>query len=132
MKKNPDGKVTTKQYIKSHKYPDGTVRQELETITFDEETGEVLNAHTEYHAADGKWRYKFEWNDLRALITLLNVVLVMIYGLSIAWFGLAVAIIGCIKDLTEIPDGKFRFSSLIMHLSSVALNVYFLVLCFMG
>lgn len=132
MKKKPDGKISTRQYITSRKYPDGTVRQELETITFDEETGKVLNAHTEYHTADGKWHYKFEWNDLRALITLLNVVLVMRYGLSIAWFGLAVAVIGCVKDLTEIPDGKFRFSSLIMHLSSVALNVYFLVLHFLG
>lgn len=116
MKKKPDGKYITKS----------------QTYTYDAETGEVIDLVDTYATADGKWHYKFEWNDLRALITLLNVVLVMIYGLSIAWFGLAVALIGCIKDLTEIPDGKFRFSSLIMHLSSVALNVYFLVLCFIG
>lgn len=129
--KNPDGKITTKYYITTRENPDGTLRHEYKTITYNEETGEIIETQTEQNAADGKWHYKFEWNDLRALITLLNVVLVMIYGLSIAWFGLAVALIGCIKDLTEIPDGKFRFSSLIMHLSSVALNVYFLVLCFM-
>ena len=43
--------------------------------------------------------YRFEWNDLRAFITVINVVLIMVYGLSIAWFGLAVAAIGVIKDL---------------------------------
>lgn len=138
MKKKPDGKLKVTRLVNEHQNPDGSWSWELKHITFDAETGEVLHSHTEYQtsdgkaAADGKWHYKFEWNDLRALITLLNVVLVMIYGLSIAWFGLVVALIGCIKDLTEIPDGKFRFSSLIMHLSSVALNVYFLVLCFIG
>ncbi len=75
---------------------------------------------------DGK-KYQFEWNDIRAVITLINVILIMIYGLSIAWFGLAVAGFGILKDLTEIPGGKFRYSSLIMHLSNVALNVFFLV-----
>ena len=44
--------------------------------------------------------YKFEWNDLRCFITVVNVILIMIYGLSISWFGLAVATIGVIKDLT--------------------------------
>ena len=72
-------------------------------------------------------RYKFEWNDIRAVITLVNVILIMIYGLSISWFGLAVAGLGIIKDLTEIPDGKFRYSSLVMHLTNVALNVFFLI-----
>ena len=44
--------------------------------------------------------YKFEWNDLRCFITVLNVILIMAFGLSISWFGLAVALIGIIKDLT--------------------------------
>ena len=73
-------------------------------------------------------KYKFEWNDLRAFITVVNVVLIMIYGLSIAWFGLAVAVIGIIKDLTT--DRKIN--GLIMHLASVALNVYFLVMLYAG
>lgn len=68
--------------------------------------------------------YKFEWNDLRCFITILNVVLVMMYGLSISWFGLAIAFIGVIKDLTT--DRKIN--GLLMHLSSVALNVYFLLI----
>ena len=67
--------------------------------------------------------YKFEWNDLRAFITVLNVVLIMIYGLSIAWIGLAVAVVGIVKDLCI--DRKIN--GLIMHLANVVLNVFFLV-----
>lgn len=67
--------------------------------------------------------YKFEWNDLRCFITVVNVILIMMYGLSIAWFGLAVAIVGVIKDLTT----DRRINGLLMHLANVALNVYFLL-----
>ena len=66
--------------------------------------------------------YKFEWNDLRSFITVLNVILIMKYGLSIAWFGLAVAAIGVVKDLTT----DRRINGLLMHISSVVLNGYFL------
>ena len=71
--------------------------------------------------------YKFEWNDLRAFITVVNVILIMTYGLSISWFGLAVAIIGVIKDLTK----DRRINGLMMHLANVALNVYFLCLLYL-
>ena len=67
--------------------------------------------------------YKFEWNDLRCFITVVNVVLIMIYGLSISWFGLAVASIGVVKDLTT--DRKVN--GLLMHLANMGLNVYFLL-----
>lgn len=79
-----------------------------------------------YFGLDNK--YKFEWNDLRAFITVVNVILIMVYGLSIAWFGLAVAIIGVIKDLAV----DHRINGLVMHLASVALNIYFLALLYMG
>ena len=72
--------------------------------------------------------YRFEYNDLRALITVINVVLIMIFGLSIAWFGLAVALIGVIKDLKV----DRHINGLVMHLASVALNVYFLILLYWG
>lgn len=68
--------------------------------------------------------YKFEWNDLRCFITVINTILIMIYGFSIAWFGLAVAAIGIIKDLTT--DRKIN--GLIMHIANVVLNVYFLLI----
>lgn len=72
--------------------------------------------------------YRFEYNDLRALITVVNVILIMIYGLSIAWFGLAIAFIGVIKDLKV----DRHINGLVMHLSSVALNIYFLILLYCG
>ena len=68
--------------------------------------------------------YKFEWNDLRALITVINVLLIMRFGLSIAWFGLAVACIGLVKDLTIDK----RINGILMHGANVILNVYFLTL----
>ena len=71
--------------------------------------------------------YKFEWNDLRAVTTLVNVVLIMIYGLSISWFGLALAILGIIKDIT---DKDFRWNGFIMHLSNAILNIFFLAKLF--
>ena len=70
--------------------------------------------------------FRLEYNDLRALITVINVVLIMMFGLSIAWFGLAVALIGTIKDLKV----DRHINGLVMHLASVALNVYFLVLLY--
>lgn len=70
--------------------------------------------------------YRFEWNDLRAFVTVINVILIMVYGLSIAWFGLAVALIGIIKDLTI----DRHINGLVMHLASVALNIYFLLLLY--
>ena len=72
--------------------------------------------------------YKFEYNDLRAFITVINVILIMIFGLSIAWFGLAVALIGVIKDLKV----DRHINGLIMHLASVALNIYFIILLYRG
>lgn len=72
--------------------------------------------------------YKFEWNDLRAFITTVNVILIMIYGLSIAWFGLAVAVIGIVKDLTT----DRHINGLVMHLSNVVLNVFFLIMYYKG
>lgn len=72
--------------------------------------------------------YKFEYNDLRCAITVINVILIMIFGLSIAWFGLAVALVGVIKDLKV----DRHINGLVMHLSSVALNIYFLILLYWG
>ena len=68
--------------------------------------------------------YKFEWNDLRCFITVVNVVLIMIYGFSISWFGLAVAAVGIIKDLTT--DRKIN--GLLMHVANLILNIYFLLI----
>ena len=68
--------------------------------------------------------YKFEWNDLRCFVTVINVILIMIYGLSIAWFGLFVALFGIVRDLTT----DRHINGLIMHLANVVLNSYFLLI----
>ena len=69
-------------------------------------------------------RYAFEYNDLRAFITIINVILIMIYGLSIAWFGLAVACIGIVKDLAI----DRHINGLLMHIANAVLNIYFITL----
>lgn len=76
----------------------------------------------QFFGIEGK--YKFEWNDLRCFVTVINVMLIMIYGLSIAWFGLFIAVVGIIKGLTT--DRKIN--GLLMHFSSVVLNIYFLLI----
>ena len=68
--------------------------------------------------------YKFEWNDLRALFTVINVLLIMRFGLSIAWFGLAFAAVGLVKDLTIDK----RINGTVMHGANAILNIYFLTL----
>jgi len=70
--------------------------------------------------------YKFEWNDLRTLITVVNVILIMMYGLSIARFGLAIAIFGMIKELT----GNRHINCLVSYLANISLNIYFILLLY--
>jgi hypothetical protein len=72
--------------------------------------------------------YEFEWNDLRCLATVFNVILIMIFGLSIAWFGLFIALVGIVKDLTS----DRHINGLVMHLSGVVLNVFFLIMFYKG
>ena len=67
--------------------------------------------------------YNFEINDLRCFITLVNVALIILFGSSVAYFGLIVALLGVIKDLTI--DRKIN--GLVMHLTNVLLNIYILV-----
>lgn len=71
--------------------------------------------------------YKFEMNDLRAVIQIINVALIMIYGLSIAWFGLAIAAAGLIKDFTT----DRHINGIAMHTANIVLNLYFLNLLYM-
>lgn len=73
-------------------------------------------------------RFRFEWNDLRAFIQVLNVILIMIFGLSVSWFGLALAVFGVCKDLSQ----HRHINDVVMHLSGVALNIYFLTILYRG
>lgn len=67
-------------------------------------------------------KYQFEWNDLRALIQIVNVALLFIIGYSVAWFGLAVAVFGLIKDFTT----DRRINGMLMHTATIIMNLYFL------
>lgn len=70
--------------------------------------------------------YKLEWNDLRACIQLINVILIMIFGLSVSWFGLTIALFGVCKDLSQ----HRHINDLVLHLTGVMLNIHFLVLLY--
>lgn len=72
--------------------------------------------------------YKFEMNDLRAVIQVINVALIITYGLSVAWFGLALAVFGLIKDFTT----DRHINSIVMHLAGAVLNVNFLIMLYGG
>lgn len=72
--------------------------------------------------------YIFEWNDLRCVAMVINVILIMCFGLSISWLGLGIAVVGIVRDLTT----DRRVSGLIMHISSTVLNIYFLCLLYNG
>ena len=72
--------------------------------------------------------FRFEWNDLRAFIQLLNVILIMMFGLQISWFGLAVALFGLVKDISQ----HRHINDIILHLTGVILNIHFLLLYYRG
>lgn len=75
-----------------------------------------------------KTTYKFEMNDLRCLIQIVNVVLIMIFGLSVSWFGLTVAVCGLIKDFCT----DRHINSILMHTATAILNLYFLKMLYFG
>ena len=70
--------------------------------------------------------YTFEWNDIRAFITIINVILIILFGLQVAWFGLAVAFIGIIKELT----GNRHINCLASYIATIVLNINFLILLY--
>ena len=72
--------------------------------------------------------YTFEMNDIRAIIQVINVTLIMIFGLSVSWFGLALAVFGLVKDFTT----DRHINSIVMHLAGGVLNIYFLTLLYFG
>lgn len=72
-----------------------------------------------------KGNYKFDYNDIRCLLTVLNVILILKFGLSVAFIGLAIAIFGTIRDLVY---EERKINSTIQHLAMVILNLYFVSL----
>lgn len=67
--------------------------------------------------------FKLEYNDIRAFITLLNVILIIAFGRSFAWFGLITSVIGLIKDYNT----DRRINGFLMHGANTILNIYLLI-----
>lgn len=70
-------------------------------------------------------KYIFDYNDIRCLLTLFNVTMVILFGLSIAWIGLSIAVFGFIRDMV-VEERKIN--STLQHLSMIVLNLYFVSL----
>lgn len=68
-------------------------------------------------------KYKFEWNDLRALAMMLNVIAIILFGYAAAYAGLLIAGVGIIKDFS---NKNRHINDILLHFSSVILNIYFL------
>ncbi len=67
-------------------------------------------------------KYKFEWNDLRAVLMFINFILIMFNFQVGSIFGLTIAFFGIVKDFTT----DRHISGIFMHLTSICLNSYFL------
>jgi hypothetical protein len=67
-------------------------------------------------------------NDLRALIQVVNVTLIILFGLSVSWFGLAIALFGLIKDFCT----DRHINGILMHTAGIVLNIYFLKILYFG
>lgn len=70
-------------------------------------------------------KYIFDYNDIRCLLTLVNVILVITFGLSVAWIGLAIAVFGTVRDMV---CEERKINSTIQHLTMIVLNIYFVTL----
>ena len=68
------------------------------------------------------WKYEFDWNDLRAVAMVVNVVCVLSFGATMSWVGIAVSVMGIIRDFVA----EKRVSGVLIHISSLLMNVYFL------
>jgi len=66
--------------------------------------------------------YEFDLNDIRALIMVINVICIFVFGLSISWLGLAVAIVGLVDDVVHTK----RICHCLIHFSGILMNLYFI------
>ena len=72
-----------------------------------------------------KGKYVFDFNDIRVALTVLNVILILKFGLSVAFIGLAIAVFGTIRDM--ICEER-KINSTIQHVMMIILNAYFVSL----
>lgn len=70
-------------------------------------------------------KYIFDYNDIRMILTVFNVIMIITFGLTVAYIGLAIAIFGTIRDLV-IEERKIN--STVQHIMMIILNTYFVTL----
>lgn len=70
-------------------------------------------------------KYIFDYNDIRMVLTIFNVVMIITFGLTVAYIGLSIAIFGTIRDLV-IEERKIN--STVQHIMMIILNLYFVSL----
>lgn len=70
------------------------------------------------------YKYKFELNDVRAILTLINIALIIALKINITWLVVLIALLGLYKDI--VIDK--RLNGIIIHLSNIVLNIYILLL----
>lgn len=68
--------------------------------------------------------YRFEWNDARAALQLFNLILILAFGLQMAWVGIVIAIFGIFKDLSQ----HRHINDLVLHTTTAILNIYLVTL----
>ena len=67
--------------------------------------------------------YQFERMDLVAIFAVLNTIAIIVWNRG-AWVGLPVNVVGLVWDLRAKP----HINNVVMRLSLIAMNVYFLTL----
>ena len=70
--------------------------------------------------------YTFEWGDFDAITTILNFILIIIIGFKASFFGAAVAVFGIGRDLFI----HRCINGLLIHITTLLLNLYFLMILF--
>lgn len=66
--------------------------------------------------------FYFEWEDLSALLTVLNVALVLM-GF---WFAPILGLVNCAVNLIRLPQSQGHVNMYTMNLALIVLNLYFL------
>lgn len=69
--------------------------------------------------------YTFDFNDIRCILTVFNVIMIITFGLSVAYIGLAIALFGTVRDFF---CEERRINGTVQHLAMVILNLYFVSL----
>ena len=73
--------------------------------------------------------YKYETNDLRAIVMIINLLLIIMFGFASSWFGFTIAVLGIVKD---IKNPNRHINDFLMHGTSLLMNSYFLFLLYRG